>query len=223
MNAASFLPGAVAPGSIASVFGRGLATAAAGATSAILPTSLGGGSLTLGGVPVPLFFISPGQANIYVPRELEGLTSALLTPIRGGVEGPASEVELTPFAPGVFTLDQSGRGQGAVLIAGTGLTASPAGSVGGRPARRGEALEVFATGLGPVIEGADGLQRVVEQPSARIGEQPARVLFAGLAPGFVGLYQVNVELSDAVPSGPAVPLRLLQGQAVSNEVTVAID
>src|SRR5690606_21448000 len=130
---------------------------------------------TLGGVPVPLFFVSPGQANIYVPRELEGLTSALLTPARSGVEGPASEVELTPFAPGVFTLDQSGRGQGAVLIAGTGLTASQAGSVGGRPARRGEALEVFATGLGPVIEGADGLQRVVEQPSARIGEESARV------------------------------------------------
>ncbi|MBI1357641.1 MAG: hypothetical protein GC160_25145 [Acidobacteria bacterium] len=225
VNAASFLAGSVAPGSIASVFGVGLAVETASADATPLPTTLGGGSLTLGGAPVPLFFASSGQMNVYIPRELEGLRGAQLITTRDGVEGQATSVDLTPFAPGIFTLDQSGAGQGAVLIAGTGLLAAPAdGPPHGRPARIGEALEIFATGLGAVSADAAGLQATVQQPTVRIGDaEPARVLFSGLAPGFVGLYQVNVELVGDFPSGSAVPLQIFQGEAASNEVTIAIE
>ena len=92
-------------------------------------------------------------------------------------------------------------------------------------------MQVFATGLGAteprVPSGQAGpstepLAKVVVMPEVRIGNKTARVLFAGLAPGFVGLYQVNVEIPSGVEPGPAVPVVVTQNAVVSNTVTLAI-
>lgn len=232
VNAASLAGGAVSPGSIVSVFGAGLASQTASATQLPLPTMLDGSSFSFGGTPAEMFFTSPGQANILVPRSLEGAANVQLTPSRDGVSGPAATVALTPFAPGIFTVDQSGGGQGAVLIAGSGLLAASTevGFSAARPARSGDALEIYATGLGPVTavsalhpqQGIE-LSTTAQQPTATLGGVEVPVLFSGLAPGFAGVYQVNVELSGQVPGGPAVPLVITQGGAVSNTVTVAIE
>jgi|GEM_PF-868073 len=230
VNAASLAGGAVSPGSIVSVFGAGLAGQTASATQLPLPTALGGSSFNFGGTPAELFFASAGQANILVPRSLEGMSSAQLIPMRDGLSGAAANVSLTPFAPGIFSMDQSGSGQGAVLIAGTGMLAGPGNLFpAARAARAGDGLEVYATGLGPVaaVSGLHPQQGIelfetTQQPTVTLGGVDVPVLFSGLAPGFVGVYQVNVEIAGQVPAGPAIPLALTQGGAVSNTVTVAI-
>lgn len=237
VNAASLSAGAVSPGSIVSVFGAGLSNQTTAAMQTPLPTTLGGSSLRFGGVPAAIFFSSPGQMNVVVPPSLEGQTTATLVPTRDGVDGPPTQQALATFAPGIFTMDQTGGGQGAVLVAGTGLLAAPPAQFeGARPARIGESLEIFGTGLGPVVptfalqpeHGAPVAQGVeifttTQQPTVTIGGVNATVLFSGLAPGFVGLYQINVELDESIASGAAVPLQIVQGGAASNTVTVAIE
>lgn len=118
------------------------------------PKRLGGAGLQFNNsLPVPAFFASPGQVNVQIPWELRGQTQASLSVAIGGITYQAVSVSLAPFAPGIFTINQQGTGQGGILIADTGELAAPAGSVPGqasRPARRGEFLTIFCTGLGDV-------------------------------------------------------------------------
>ena len=136
------------------------------------------------------------------------------------------------FSPGLFSIDQSGAGQGAILISGTSALAAPAGlRTGSRPVKRGEFLEIFATGLGAVTNTpptgsgalADPLSKSITLPTLTIGGVPTEPLFAGLAPGFVGLYQVNAEVLPATPVSDSVALTLSVKEAVSNTVTIAVE
>ncbi len=120
-------------------------------------------------------------------------------------------------------------------IANTETLVAPVGSVPGlnaRPAHRDgkEYITIYCTGLGDVTNrpasGAAALVSplswTVSIPSVTIGGQPANVTFWGLAPGFVGLYQVNALVPDNAPVGDAVPLVVTQGNIASNTVTIAI-
>jgi uncharacterized protein (TIGR03437 family) len=248
VNGASFAAGqAVTPGSIVSVFGSALAGGSASAAGAPLPVELAGARFVFtpggaallpegppgqAGVPAPLFFASPGQVNLQLPWELAGSSAAQLTVVVNGLQSVPFSVPLAQVRPGVFTMDQSGSGQAAALIAGAGALAAPLGVFpNARPARLGEHLEVFATGLGPVTNrpatGASPSDQLAETEldvTARVGGvEPVAVRFSGLAPGFVGLYQVNIQLVGDLPSGPAVPLTLSAGGVESNTVTIAIE
>ncbi len=155
VNGASFAPGApVAPGSIVSVFGIDLASSTAFAGATPLPTTLGGATMQFNAVQaVPKFFTSPAQVNLQIPWELSGMAQASLTDTVGGQTSSGEMVNLAMFAPGVFATNQAGRGQGAILISGSGgLVAAPAGMFpGSRPVVPGtEFIEIFCTGLGPV-------------------------------------------------------------------------
>ena len=132
-----------------------------------------------------------------------------------------------------MSLNQKGTGQGAVLIAGTATLAAPSGSIPGtdsRPARQGEYLIIYCIGLGQVTNQPasgfparpDPLSQTPETPVVTIGGIPATVSFGGLAPGFVGLYQVNVQVPGNVPSGNEVPLVISLGAGRSNSVTIAL-
>jgi len=141
-------------------------------------------------------------------------------------------VPVAGFSPGLFTTESTGAGQGAILISGTGLLAAPGGGPpGSRPARKGEFLELFANGLGRVTDTpasgeaavANPLSATTASPEVSIGSAAADVLFAGLAPGFIGLYQVNVRLPASAPSGDAVGVSLWIGGAESNVVTIAVE
>ena len=231
VNAASFQGGAgLAPGSILSLFGEAFSATTVSASSAPLPSSLAGIRIRIGGVDAPLFFVSPSQANIQAPWEVAGPSAAVVV-MRGSAQSAPVDIPVATANPGLFSMDQSGAGQGAILVSGAGVAAPSGAFPSSRPARIGESLEIYATGLGRVAGGpVSGAATppsaafvTLAEPSVRVGVEPARVLFSGLAPGFVGVYQVNVQLVGDFPSGDAVPLTLSIDGAESNTVTIAIE
>ena len=98
------------------------------------------------------------------------------------------------------------------------------------PARPGDTVQIFATGLGPVsnrpVSGAASpaapLATTLSKPAVSIGGAQAQVLFSGLTPGYVGLYQVNAQVPDAAPSGYAVSVVVTLAGAASNSVAIAV-
>ena len=230
VNAASFSSQSVTPGAIVALFGTNLASSAATASVTPLPTALGGVSVMLNGIAAPLFFVSPLQINFEVPWELQGKSTASLSVQNGSVAGTPQTVTLAAFNPGLFSTNSQGTGQGAILLANTSFLAAPAGAFpGSQPAARGSYVEIFASGLGAVtntpatgaVSASSPLSTTI-QPTVTIGNADAPVSFSGLAPGFVGLYQVNVQVPAAAPVGGAVPVVLTIGGAGSNTVTMAV-
>ncbi|MBI3896288.1 MAG: matrixin family metalloprotease [Acidobacteria bacterium] len=220
-------------------FGRGI-EGKEWALARPLPTWMGGVSVKIGNRFAPLFFVSPTQIKAMIPYETTG-SSADITVLSGpGASGSPVTINLSPTAPGIFATNGDGTGQGAVLIGNEDIIAAPAGSVPGRvcrPAKRGERILIFATGLGPVTPafpsglapaiGGAPVPVMTNKPQVRIGGQliPAgNVEYAGLAPLYAGLYQVNVLLPDNVPTGNTVSVQLgtFEGQ-ISNIVTIAIN
>ena len=235
VDAAGFIPGRpLAPGSIAAVFGADLALRTEFALASPLPGMLGGGSIIFGDLSAaPVYAASPAQANVLIPWELAGQSeTTALARVGSAVSSPLS-LELTEFSPGIFAINQTGAGQGAVLIAGSaGQLAAPTDLFSSaRPARAGEWLVIFAAGLGPVSNQpatgdpspASPLSRTRSTPAVLLGGVVAPVAFSGLAPGFVGLYQVNAQVPEDAVSGEAVSLSLTISGIESNVVTVAID
>jgi uncharacterized protein (TIGR03437 family) len=231
VNGASFAA-PLAAGMIASLFGTGLASTTAPASGTPLPTTLAGASLQMEGFSAPLFFVSPAQINFQVPWEVQGRTSAGLTLTAGGTSVTAT-VSISSTAPAIFSTNSTGRGQGAILTS-TQEIAAARGAISGRttrPARRGEYISIYCLGLGLVSNtprtglaaGANPLSQAVTQPGVSIGGVQATVTFAGLAPSFVGLYQVNARIPDGAPTGDAVSVVLSIGGTTSNTVTIAIE
>jgi len=213
VNGASFEAGApVAPGSILSIFGEALAELIGSARRTPLPLALKHVSVSFDfpetGLSVPgrLFFISPGQLNVQVPWELAGLNFALM---KVRIEDSASTVftlALADYAPGVFEFDDTGSQVAAATHAnGSVITSS-------NPAASGETIVIYATGLGPVDKPvASGepappgdVVRTLVKARVFINGREATVEFCGLAPGFVGLYQINVRLPTGLAAGEAI-------------------
>jgi uncharacterized protein (TIGR03437 family) len=236
------LSGVVA-GGIASVYGLNLAMESAGAAVVPLPTSLGGGMLHMtphsqalrfnGAVAVPQFYSAPGQQNVQIPWELEGFSSATITATLGAEHSAPIDVEIVPHNPGLFSSNAQGFGQGSIQIVGTGgMLAAPISPFSvARPAKKCEYITIWATGLGAVTNtpatGAaalvDPLSYTTTVPDVTLGGVAAQVVFSGLAPGFVGLYQVNVKVPEEAPSGNAIQVVLTLGGVESNVVTMAIE
>jgi uncharacterized protein (TIGR03437 family) len=187
LNAASYaLNAPVAAGSIATVFGSFPVDASISASGVPLPPMVAGLSLKFaGGFPVPLVFVSAAQVNIQVPWELTGQTEALLTAGIGGLVSAGQNVNLAPFAPGIFAMNGQGYGQGAILDASYRLVDAK------NPTTPGAVVQIYCTGLGAVTNqpatGAaapnDQLATTITVPRVTIGNAPAKVQFSGLAPG----------------------------------------
>jgi uncharacterized protein (TIGR03437 family) len=223
----------VAAGGIASLFGTGVATATAGATILPLPTSLAGSSVSVNGLATPLFFVSSGQINFQIPWQAQGQGQISVAVTATGGTSDTVSLPLAAYAPGIFSVDSSGSGQGVIQVANTVLLAAPAGSIPGmqaRPAFPGESVSIYCTGLGPVSNtpasgaaaGASPLSTTTTTPTVMIGGIGAVVSFSGLTPGLVGLYQVNVQVPYSAPLGSSVPVTLTIGGVASNTVTMAV-
>jgi minor extracellular serine protease Vpr len=222
----------VAPGSVVSIFGSGLAASLMAGDTIPLSSTLNGVSVTFNGIQAPLYFVSPGQINAQMPWNMlpegqaSGQTNLVVT--ANGVASSPVAVPLATFAPSVFTIPP-GQGFAVAINVSDGSIAAPPGAIPGLPthaARVGDALIIYANGLGPVdtpiAPGApanDILRNTRTVPTVLIGGQPATVLFSGLAPQFPGINQLNIVI-PAVAAGNSIPLQLQVGGVTSSDKAV---
>jgi len=219
VNAASFEPDKIAPGSIISLFGTNLAQGTASALDVPLPKSLGGVSLSLKGVAAPLFYVSPGQINAQVPFEAVAGATSLVLSVAGASAPTTTFVSIEGTAPGLFQYGQNR----AVVQNADGHVNDPTHS-----AAQGTVITAYLTGQGAVDNAVSTgspapdspLSRPIAPVSATIGGQAARIEFAGLAPGFVGLLQVNLRV-PALPAGD-FPLAIAIGGVASNAAVITV-
>ena len=225
VNAASYRD-SVTPGSIVSVFGHFPVSSAASASNTPLPFSLAGLEMKANAVaPAPLFFAAGQQANVQLPWELSGQPNVSLTAIANGLSSAPAALDLIAFAPAIFSVNQQGTGQGAIVDTSYRLVDSL------NPATPGiTVVQIFCTGLGAVtnrpptgsVASGDPLSSTSTLPTVSIGGAPAQVLYSGLAPGLVGAYQVNAVVPAGSTSGDEVPVTVSAGGYTSNTVTIAV-
>lgn len=221
VNAASFTT-QVSPGAIVSLFGNELAPEVSRSETVPLLRRLSGTQVLLDGIPAPLFFVSPQQLNLQIPWELAASATAELVVSSFGVASEPMSVPLAADAPGVFTNTETGEAIAFNAITGRMVTAST-------PARAGDILTFFGTGLGSLgfipetgaASPGEPLATASVAVTATVGGVDANVFFAGLAPGFVGLVQVNLEVPE-VPPGERVLVVLSAGGAASMPVPIAV-
>ncbi len=206
VDAASF-QATIAPGGIGSIFGAGMAAATVIATTVPLPRTLGGVQVLVNDIAAPLFFVSPLQINFQTPFEA-GTGELTMVVSRNGVPSDPVAATSKDFAPGIFV--NAGTREPIVQRPdGTLVTAQA-------PARAGEALILYLTGMGSVrnrpptgaAARANPLAVATENPTVTLGNGSAAVLFAGLAPFFVGLGQINAILPNPLPAGAGATLPL---------------
>lgn len=215
---------ALAPGSLITLLGTNLSPVNLATSEMPLPTALGDSCLTVNGLPVPVLFVSPSQINAQLPFEAVGnVTMVLRTP--GGVSDNLN-LTIKPTAPGVFRNGVAGpdtniptivRGDNNLLVTDS------------NPIHKGDTLVIYLTGMGrtnPAVGAglpgpADPLALPLVAPAVSIGSVSLPVSFAGLTPGEVGVYQINVNVPKTVPTGLAEPLSIVQG-AGSTIVSVRV-
>jgi len=233
VNAASGIAGSVSPGEILTVRGYGAGAAAVSGlkldASGLLAPDLNGFEVTFDGKPAPLIYTSANQTNLIVPYEVASETSTVMQVVyaaAGGTSKTAAWVlPVAAAAPGVFTVDATGRGQGAVV--------NQDGSVNSaaNPAARGSVISIYATGEGQTspagVTGsvtASNTKAPLLPVTVKIGGIGAMVQYAGSAPDEVaGLLQVNAIVPQAVGPGSMVPVTVGVGGIASQAgVTIAV-
>jgi len=219
----------VAHGNLLAIFGSKLAGAPAQAGSLPLPLQLGGTRASLGGIEMPLFYAGESggtsQVNAQAPYNLPGgVTLPLVVRTAAGVA--LTEVVVAESMPGIFTTNQSGQGQGIVVLGARPSVIADAAN----PAGRGEVVVIYCAGLGRTQPGVNAGTAAPSTPpaaasapvSVTIGGKAAAVQFAGLTPGLTGLYQINVVVPADADTGNAVPVVVKAGEASSVAVTMAV-
>lgn len=213
VDAAGFAQGLpLAPGSIISIFGAGFVEEETAAGQLPLARELGGVSVTIGRETAPLFYVGPGQINAQVPfSAVPGSTVTVVVKAQGKLSAP-QEFLIASVQPNIFEQD------------GTALATDQQSRriSAENPARLGQPLQIFATGLGLVDQppgngsASPASSRVLSPVRVKIGGVEAPVSYQGLAPGFVGLYQINVFLPGIVRPGDEVTVVLEQNGIPGN-------
>jgi uncharacterized protein (TIGR03437 family) len=226
-NAASYGIGAVSPGENIVIFGTNLGPASlvnGTVTGGAFTTTAGNTQVLFDGVAAPVIYASSGQTSVMVPYGVAGRANTTVVISYQGVKSVGVTFNVVATAPGIYTLNTSGTGPGAILNQDLLTTATAA-----TPAPKGSTVAVYMTGEGLTIGNADGaiatsLKNPVAAVTATIGGVPATVVYAGTAPGIVnGVMQVNVTVPAGAPSGSAVPIVITVGSAGSQAgVTMAI-
>jgi len=224
-RAAGFGGGALAAGSITSLFGTNFASTTASAIAVPLPTLIGQTRVYFNLKPAPLYFTSSGQVNAQIPWELSNETGVQVVVVRNGAASLPVPLPLGPASPGIFLVKENA---GVVVNAATGQLVDQQTGID-----RGQALVIYASGLGAVNGGvASGVPassteleptRQPVEAILTIGGQPVvlPVLFAGSAPGFIGVNQVNLLVPSNAPTGVG-SLILRTSGSDSNAVLIAI-
>lgn len=230
VNAASYTFDAVAPDSLAALYGT-FNTAQGqtySATTLPLPTTLGGVRVTVGGADAGLIVVSPGQINFVMPTLAnDGPTQVVVTSADG--TRVTGTVNVQRAAPGIFTARGNGQGAAAALVTSNGIaftpTFNPDGSereISAGTAANPNILVLYATGLrnAPAANPNDA-NGVAEAITATIQGVPVRVLYAGPS-GFAGLDQINLVIPPELAGLGLVRVRLLVAGRVSNVITLRL-
>jgi uncharacterized protein (TIGR03437 family) len=216
VNSASYLPGAVAPGELVTLFGPGIGPSRSlgyqDDGSGRVAATLGGIRVLFDGTAAPLLYVGPNQINAVVPYDTAPKRQVQVAIEKNGASGPVQNVELadvspgfTVVAPGVFSISGSGIGQAAAFNNPDGTLNGPTHS-----ASVGSVVGIYVTGLGVTDQAVpDGtitnpslLPANIGTVEVFVGGKNARVLYAGAAPYLpAGVSQVNFVIPDGVPSG----------------------
>jgi uncharacterized protein (TIGR03437 family) len=227
-NSASYAPGPVTPGEIVTIFGSGMGPATLMSLhitdAGTVDTSLGGTQVFFDGYPAPVIYSSSTAVSVIVPYEIAGSQTTSMMIQYQGAHSNRMTVPVLASLPGIFTIDASGFGQGAILNQDTSVNSSQNG------ADPGSVVSIYATGGGqtdpPSADGtlATTAASTVLPVKVQIAGEDANVLYAGAAPGEpAGVIQVNARIPADVPRGANVPVVIIVGGTSSQAgVTVAI-
>ena len=242
VNAATFQASVpVAPGGLATLFSNGLAAGKTIISATTWPRTVANRQLVINeGLMAPIYYIDGNQVNFQVPSNAPAGANRIAVRLADTEELVAGGALIVASAsPGIFTINQSGSGQAAVLNQDTTLNASS------NPAAAGSIIVLYGTGQGQVspavldgeaAPGAPSLANTVAVPTSDgktcLNNQPSvcvafgnsafgDIKFSGLAPGYIGLWQINVAIPSGV-TGNAVPVRVIINGAPSNTVSVAV-
>jgi uncharacterized protein (TIGR03437 family) len=223
VNAADLTP-TLAPGSLIAVFGTNLNPTNVATAQIPLPTAIGESCLMVNGFAIPMLFASPGQINAQLPLHISGrVPMTLYTP--GGVSDDYY-LNVTLAAPAIFHSGTAGplTGIPVVIKATNQQLVTPS-----NPVHSNDEIWIYATGLGetsPEVAAGNPAPSAppalaVLAPDVRLGDVPLAVSYAGLAPGQIGVYQINARAPAKVTTGTEVPLTITQG-GVTASVTVRV-
>lgn len=220
----------LAPGTIVAIFGNRLTDG----TSCLPPscnpefgsdgklkTTMAGAQVMVNGIPAPILYALRTQLGVQLPFELTG-TSATVQVTVAGQTSPARTISIGPFGPGIFTVGGDGKGAGAITHA-NGSLVTPQ-----NPARPGEVLIVYATGLGPVTPAVPtgalptGPATTVARPAVTIDGVAAEVQFSGMSGCCVGLNQLNVVVPAGSRSAGDLSIVISASGIQANPATLAV-
>lgn len=229
VNAASSLGGPIAPGEILTIYGARLGPAWLVTnrltSQGLFDTTLAETRVLIDGVPAPLVYTSARQVSAIVPYRVAGKSSVELVAEYKGLRSAPVTLPVAAAAPGIFTLDLTGKNQGAILNQDYSVNSAA------NPAGVGSVVMIYCTGEGQTRPaGVDGKPAAEPLPApvlpvrAWIGGKEAEVRYAGAAPDLVaGVFQVNARIPSGIAAGDAVPVVIKVGEFESQPgVTMAV-
>ena len=209
---------AVAPGGLISIYGQNMSAASFTDTALPLPTGLGNACIGVNGTPIPLLYVSSGQINAQLP--FNATNDATLTIHSPGGTSNNYSLTIQPTAPSVFMDGVAGPQTGLPIIVrtGNGQLVTPT-----NPVYPKDTLIIYLTGMGQTTPAIPAGQPAPSSPLSYASAAPVITLggatlsvgYAGLAPGEVGVYQINATVPSGVPTGLSVPLVIAQGGATT--------
>jgi uncharacterized protein (TIGR03437 family) len=214
----------VAPGALVSIYGSNLSPVNVATSDIPLPTALGDSCLTVNGLPIPVLFVSPTQINAQLPFQTTGNVTVMLhTP--GGVSDNYN-LTIQPQAPGVFLVPVDGVSDSVPnVVRMTNQTIV----TDSNPVHHGDQLVIYVNGMGQTIPPVDAGVPAPSDPQAvpliaprvHLGTTELPVQSYGLAPGQIGVFQIEVSVPKSAATGLSVPLKIDQG-SVSTSVGVRV-
>jgi uncharacterized protein (TIGR03437 family) len=228
-HGASYSAGFLSPGMVTTIFGlrfgpdqlAGLVLGQDGKVT----TNIGQTRVLIDGVAAPMIASIRGQVSFFAPFSLAGKTSALVQVEYEGVRSLTATLPVVDVAPGLFTLNAQGFGQGAILNQDLSLNGP------NNPANRGDVVVLYGSGYGQSNPaGVDGQQAAAPFPapvqpmSVFIDGKQAVIDYQGAAPNLTeGIFQINARVPANATPGDAVPVEVRQGTRVSPAgVTLAV-
>ncbi len=226
INAASNAPAGnpISPGEFIALYGSGLSSQTL-VTAPPYPSSAGNVSISIGGLPAPVYLVSSGQINCLVPYGVS--TASGTTTISVNNNGAISNTITVPVSatsPGIFSDDLSGTGDGAIVHLNGNLVNAA------NPAMAGEVLTIYLTGLGalqaPVKDGAAPNPPAADAALTALtvtidGIPSPKVLYSGINPVYPGLYQVNFQMPQ-IPDHGEVSVLLFTSDSATQQITLFV-